>query len=196
MKFQLDDTWKSCPIPVGAIVLEGFCRKGGSLDEACEFIEPRLASVVAEGGVLLRHGYDPVVTREIIDERTGLKGYQYALPEADLWYLPKCSFEQSLGLLDTFAFPSQRICLAPARGRKLVKDLLLDLSQNRRIAIVNMMSEGILVELIDKDMPFTTPEMTRVLKVNESEFGVKHSKGFWLDLRKHFRKKGFFALPV
>lgn len=157
------------------------------------FIVAHFKGVVNEGGVLFRHEHDWKAVGESVDH-FGNTSYELAPTGTDIWYVPRCSFEDSLELLDLFGFPNSEVCQQPEEVCGLSKSLLLDLSRHRCIAILSITSDSLYVERAGPGADFTTEEMTRVLDFNREHFGVKHSKSFLRDLRKHYRQKGFFVL--
>jgi len=71
--------------------------------------------------------------------------------------------------------------------------LIRNLAQDRKIAIIDVRSKSLNIELV-QGSDFTTEEMTRLLEFNEAHFRVKREKWEFLEYRKMFRQKGFFVL--
>jgi len=193
MSLNIDEKWIPSSIAIPNRTLEGYRREGAGINEDYPFMTRHLKAVASEGGVLFRHEHDSKVIGESVDP-FGNTNYQLGPTGTDIWYLPQCSFEDSLKLLDAFDFPEPDACKDPGEVRRLSKSLLLDLSETRLIAMLSITSDSLYVERVGPGAEFTTEEMTRVLDFNQTHFGTKHSKSFLRDLRKHYRQKGFFVL--
>jgi len=192
MPVELDDTWTCSPIQIGSKTFTAYRRAGGGINDDSPFINEHLKAVVGQGGLLLRHEHDWKVTEEDIDH-WGNKGYKLAPTGTDMWYVPECGFNESLELLGIFGFPGRGVCEEPGRILKLSKALLVDLRRGRTIGVYSVTSGTVSVEHV-AGKGFTTEEMTRLLRFNEMHFGIKHSKGEFLDLRRLYRRAGFFIL--
>lgn len=193
MSLTLDESWVSSPITIGNRPLDAYRRQGSGINDDYPFIAAQFRGAVSEGGVLFRHEHDWKVVGESVDP-FGNKTCQLAPTGTDIWYVPRCSFQDSLALLDLFGFPSPSVCEHPDEVRRLAKDLLLDLGTKRPIALLSITSDSLYAERVGPGAQFTTEEMTRVLDFNREHLGVKHSKSFLRDLRKRYRQKGFFVV--
>lgn len=140
----------------------------------------------------MRHEHDWKVTAESFDA-WGNKSCQLAPDKTDVWYLPKCTFEESLELLQVFGFPGRHICHNSESVRQLSMAVLLELKRSRGLAIVSITSEAVNVERVDGP-EFSTAEMTRLLEFNQAYFSIKYTKTEFFDLRRLYRRKGFCIL--
>jgi hypothetical protein len=156
------------------------------------FIAEHLSRVVSCGGVLLRHEHDWKITGENVDS-FGNKSYGLTPVGTDIWYIPKCSFDESLELLGLFGFPGKGICGDDENIRALSIAMILDLRSGRNCAITNVGSQIVNVERIDGPA-FAAEEMTRLLEFNQAHFGIKYSKAEFRDLRRLYCRKGFFVI--
>jgi hypothetical protein len=193
MSFTIDHEWKACFLKLGDGMVKAYRRRAsGDVNIDHPFIEEHLISLIREQAVLVRHLHDAHIVEEIVNTG-GITGYKLASLTADFWYLPKCSYEQSLGLLETFGFPSPKVCSLSTEVRRLAQGLLLELGQTRTLALLTVASDIVFVKRVEGS-DFTTEEITLILEYNQAHFGMEYSKTEFMDLRRLYRRKGFFIL--
>jgi hypothetical protein len=192
VRLRLDEGWVQTTLKIGEKTFAAYCREGGSLNDDHPFIRKHLAAVMSDGGLILRHEHDWKITEETIDY-WGNRGYKLDPVGTDIWYFPECTFEESLRLPALFGFPIKKECPNPAMALELSIALIRNLAQDRKIAIIDVRSKSLNIELV-QGSDFTTEEMTRLLEFNEAHFRVKREKWEFLEYRKMFRQKSFFLL--
>ena len=193
MGIEIDSSWTPRRLPVGSRELDGYVRKSGDLTDEYPFKVAHVKDVNHSGGLLFQRFHEPRNKREV-QHPGGLVGYQFDLPEIEMWYLPQCSFEESLGLLDTFAFPSPNVCDRPEEVLTLSKNVLRKIGSTRHIALTAIAPEAVSVENVEPGQPFSKVEITGILEFNERHFSIRRSQSESQDLRRLFRSKGFFVL--
>ncbi len=193
MSIEINFSWNEASLPLGTNIVNAYCRKGIAPVECDSFVSEHLESVVGAGGVIFRYSCpDHYRIEEVLPG--GIRAYRYAMPKVDLWYLPKCSFEESLGLLDFFKFPDASICLAQQDVRQLVKHILRDIANQRIITMVAIEPHAVVIEQIGSGESLATEDVSRVLGFNQQHFGVEYSKAELRDLKSNYRQKRFFVL--
>lgn len=194
MQINIDDGWRPKELKVGSVVVRAFHRNAtGNVDVDHPFIEERLPWVAAEGGVLVRHRHEWTMIPAPAVNPGVPAGYTLAPARADFWYIPRCSFEESLGLLETFGFPSSSVCNAPEEVRRLAQALILELAKQRKLVWMTIAPDIVDIQRLEGP-DFTTEEMTRLLAFNQAHFGITYSKAEFLDLRRWYRRNGFCIL--
>lgn len=193
MSIPITPEWEELQIALRGQNLLAYCRKDLTRDECDAFVRDHLESAASAGSALLRH-FCPGDLGEQVVNPGGIIGFKPGPPQIELWYLPKCSFEMSLDILDLFGFPDPHICENPERTRKMAKDLLLDIAAHRMLSLVTIGSEFIVVEQTGPGEPLNTDDMRRVLEFNQQHLGAVYGQGWKRSLRSHYRRKGFFVL--
>jgi|GEM_PF-5297425 hypothetical protein len=193
MGIEIDSNWTPQRLISGSTELTGYMRRSGTLEEESLFLAEHLGEVVAQDGALFQRFHEVSELREVVHPG-GYVGYQCDPPDIEMWYFPQCSFEESLGLLDGFGFPSRRVCSRPEEVRFLSKNLLREIAKTRRIALSAITPEAVTVENFDPETALGVDEINGVLEFNQRHFGVHRNESEARDLRGVFRKKDFFVL--
>src|SRR5687768_7997935 len=106
---EITTDWTPSPVSVEKGVLQAYRRVVTGKQTWESYVSEHLRSIIDDGGLLLQRVQNPKNIREVVNPG-GIVSYQYDLPDVELWYLPRCSFEQSLDLLNVFGFPGESIC--------------------------------------------------------------------------------------
>ena len=108
---------------------------------------------------------------------------------SELIYIPSCSFEESLVILDLFAFPTA-IEDAPA-VRKQVKRFLADFAHRVCLALRNVSPQTLLVKYIGT---VENQLLERVFAFNVEHMGCDYSAGEREELIQLYKKQCYFVL--
>jgi hypothetical protein len=133
-----------------------------------------IGSVIAEGGALVLHQRDPsVIGVDILFN--GARSPRLELLPEQLWYLPNCSFEDSLDCLPFFGFPSDRAVTCPQESLTKCRRHIERLTIGRTLALECVSSRTINLKLTG-GLSITKDEALRILDFNTEEFAAKRAK--------------------
>jgi hypothetical protein len=198
--FTIDKSWTAMPIPIENGRLEAFYRELTREEELVdEWQKKYSASVVSQGGILVTRLRDPVFYQSGVTPR-GAPTYKADSVPSELWYLPSCTFEESIESFGFFGFPRARGQLPyekgisnAVEGMKRVKEFLEHITIGRELTMGGISSTTVHYKLM-KGRAFTKEEMLDVLKFNDVEFAASREKWEHREYIKTFLAHQFFVL--
>jgi hypothetical protein len=191
---KLDTHWTRHDIELAGTKRIAYCRS--DLQDAAydKFIEEHFRGVHSEGGIIFRRlGPTPPMVK--VAHPGGLVGHKLtAPPKVEVWFLPKCSFECSLGLLEHFSFPGPGISKNPQGARARAAQIVRRLATGREITLVTISSEVATFYHVGDGPPLRPSELDSLFDFNQTEFGMDYQEPEYKGLKTHYCRAGFFEL--
>lgn len=196
----IDESWTPAAIPVESGKLEAFYRQLTREDELSDVWQERYsASVVAQGGILVTRLRDSLYYQSGVGPM-GQATYKSILVPSELWYLPRCTFKESIDSLGFFGFPGAKDRFPGAKGTsnptesmKNFKGFLARMDVDRKLTMNRVGSSTAQYKLV-KGPAFTKEEMLDVLKFNDIEFAASRENWEHREYIKTFLAHQFFVL--
>jgi hypothetical protein len=185
-----DKSWIESPVEGDHRILEAYHRVITTEEWVGDVWHKHYhAAVVADGGILVTRQRDSIRGDPIGPHGT----YRPTLVPSEIWYLPRCSFEESLQCLKFFGFPSAEKTRNPPISMTKFREFLFQLAAGRHLTMVRASSSTAQYQLVSGP-PFTRAEILAVLKFNDVEFGAQREKWEHREYVKLFLKDQFVIL--
>jgi hypothetical protein len=190
------------------------CSISVDLDKGADLIKEWQLDVIRSGGVLFLKQV-PAVYIPAPSSPKGVLGNGYRLAPsatlaARLYWIVRCTFANSLDLIDQFSFYAERLkstseidieitrkwADAAERSRKIeeVKKLLRWISEKQEIAITDYNELGLAVRQLGKDSGLWSEYVKEALKFNCEVLGVEYSRSEYRGYIEQFAKFRFFDI--
>ena len=192
MEISAELGWASITLAGNSTIFNGHRRAAQDFSTEYDFMKQHLLEVRSNGGVIFRREFEPRATQTLVDP-WGNKGFKYDAPQAELWYLPHCSFRDSLELLDAFQFPSSSAEANSEYRRERCREILLELAAHRDIAVLNFAPSSIFVQVV-RGAKVDAEDVARVLQFNSEHFQIEYEKDDYQDLLAQYVHKQIFVL--
>jgi hypothetical protein len=198
--FTIDKSWTAASIPIENEKLDAFYRELTREEKSSNVWQQRYsASVVAQGGGLVTRLRDSLFYVSGVAP-SGANTYKAVHFPAELWYLPRCTFEESRQCLGFFGFPAEmdqspgsKGVSNPAESMKRVRGFLERMAMARVLTMDGVSSTTVQYRLV-KGAAFTRKEVLDVLNFNDVEFGASRERWERREYIKMFLAHQFFVL--
>jgi hypothetical protein len=197
--FPIDESWTSASIPLGKGTTNAFFRQLTEEERGEAWEEKYSLEVARAGGNLVTRLYDPTLFESGVTPN-GEKTYKATFVSPELWYTPRCTFEESIQCLKFFGIPGAKDRYPGAKGvipsnpcMENIKDFLNGLTLSRSLTM-NRVSPAIAQYKLVEGRRFTREEMMDVIRFNDVEFGASREPRERREYIKTFLANNFFVI--